>query len=124
MTNPPPMHQARTHQQPVMQQQTQFGSGPPQQPAAPFIPAPVSTRRPMPALHLVGAGLLVLGLVFVGLGVRETFVAFGSALMGGGGNSGAGALLWTGGISILGGIVTGGVGPWLDSLALKQRFSL
>ncbi len=91
---------------------------------APFVPAPSPTGRAMPVLHLVGAGLLALGLVLVGLGVRQTFVAFGNAFMGGGGSGAAGGLLWAGAFAVLGGIIVGGIGRWLDSRALKQRFSL
>ena len=92
--------------------------------STPFVPAPAAPGRAMPVLHLVGAGLLALGLVLVGLGVRQTFVEFGNAFMGGGGGSGAGILLWTGAVAVLSGIVVGGIGRWLDSRALKQRLSL
>lgn len=119
MTNQP-----QTHQPPMNQQQQFNGPRPPAQYSAPFVPAPASTRRPAPWLHLVAAGLLALGLVLTGFGVRQMVVEFGNAFMGGGGESGAGALLWMGAVSILGGIIAGGIGRWLDSVALRERFSL
>lgn len=106
------------------QQQPYNQSQPPNPYSAPFVPAPASTRRPIPALHLIGAVLLSLGLMFVAIGVREVFVQFGNAFSGAEGSGGAEALLWLGFLAILGGIITGGVGRWLDSQALKNRFSV